>query len=158
MLRLPDFQTIGTWWWQGYQPYAPAAFTPQEVFLVIISVRDLVDPGAIVWTAGSCQWKIPVTPSGIEPTTFRFVAQCLNQLRPRLRPSSPRGSFTTLTTPVPSTRRQDNFHLRLGWSEPCVASECLSNALQNVPSTSATASHVTQGTDLEYEGLDLWQI
>jgi len=25
-----------------------------------------------------CQWKIPIKPSGIEPTTFRFVAQHLN--------------------------------------------------------------------------------
>ena len=25
-----------------------------------------------------CQWKIPVTPAGIEPATFRFVAQHLN--------------------------------------------------------------------------------
>jgi len=25
-----------------------------------------------------CQWKIPVTPSGIKPATFRFVAQYLN--------------------------------------------------------------------------------
>ena len=25
-----------------------------------------------------CQWKIPVTLSGIKPTTFRFVAQHLN--------------------------------------------------------------------------------
>jgi hypothetical protein len=25
-----------------------------------------------------CQWKIPMTPAGIEPTTFQFVAQHLN--------------------------------------------------------------------------------
>jgi hypothetical protein len=29
-LRFPDFKTIGTWRWQGCQPYAPAAFTPRK--------------------------------------------------------------------------------------------------------------------------------
>jgi hypothetical protein len=52
---------------------------PQEIFLVLISVRGWVDP---VRPEGLCQWKV-LTPSGIDPATFRFCSAVPQSLRHR---------------------------------------------------------------------------
>ena len=74
-LRVP-----GSW---GFQISRQSALEGGKV--VSPTHRPAWPPGNIsVRRWGLCQWKIPVTPSGIELATFRLVVQCLNQLRHRV--------------------------------------------------------------------------
>ena len=102
---------------------------PQEIFLVLISVRGWLNPRAMVRPKGLCQWKIP-TPSGIEPATFWFVAQCLNQLRHR----------------VPNCKTLQRFILR------CVAGSVVrSESKDLVPSIAESNTNpTTQANNTEY--------
>jgi hypothetical protein len=75
-----NFYTIGIWSWQGCQPYAPVAFTSRGYPWYLFVKEAESTPGPLWGPERLRHWKIPMTPSKIEPTTFRIEAQSLNLL------------------------------------------------------------------------------
>jgi len=75
-LRPRIFLTFGSTRVVGRQPYARANFTPREIPGTHFQRLRRSQDTWFRW--GEPRKKSPVTPSGIDPTTVRLVAQCLN--------------------------------------------------------------------------------
>ena len=59
----------------GYQPYAPAAFTHRKNSWYSFLLEAESTPGPYCDRKDFMSMKNPLTPAGIEPATFPFVAQ-----------------------------------------------------------------------------------
>jgi len=70
--------------WKDGQPNVTAAFTPQVIGLVLISVRGCVNSRDKVRSGRWSQWKIPVTPSKMEHATFRVCSTVPESTAPRV--------------------------------------------------------------------------
>jgi hypothetical protein len=88
-LRPRIFLTYGTTRVVDRQPYAPAAFTPEEI--PGTHFQGLSRPQGTWFRREEPRKKSPVTSPGIDPGTVRLVAQCLNHYaNPEPKKTGPR--------------------------------------------------------------------
>jgi len=80
----------------GCQPYAPAAFTPRKYCWYSFLLEAESTPGLYCNRRSFVSIKNPLTPAGIEPATFWFVAQHLNHCATAFR--NPGKSKTVIFT------------------------------------------------------------
>ena len=78
--RLTGSTTIHSRCWVGKKRYMKV----DRLYLVLISLKDWVNPKTTARPEVLSLWRIPMTLSGIETATFRLVGHWLNQLRHRL--------------------------------------------------------------------------
>jgi hypothetical protein len=62
--------------WKSCQLYPPAVFTPQDIYLVLFSVKKLIRAHS-----HNAEGRIMSMKNPNELVTFRLVAQCPKQLR-----------------------------------------------------------------------------
>ena len=66
----------------GCQPYSPVAFTPRKNSWYSFLLEAESTPGPQCDRKDFMSTKNPLTPAGIEPPTYRFVAQHVNDSQP----------------------------------------------------------------------------